>query len=376
MTLAKHLNRLQILRTPEFPHSLRHICLIMLDEQLPLVEGIMESRPGAILDCIAVIDRKQIGGERCFTRNGQQSCVPLVGVEELIEMPHLEFVFCVHPNDPHNVMLTDISRILAPYGVQHFYMHLQGPLRPIGAYKYSPDFYIKNASLLERVYQMLEDKDSREAYAGRIKAILTGNPAYMPISSHPEYYHPLVKPEKGDFIIDGGVSDMVQTQENFAESVGEGGAVFGFEPMPGMCRSATRSLSKYKQYHVFCQGLGARKEKLHFTDQHDASKVSEPGKNTVECEIIDIDTFMREHKLNRLDCIKLDVEGSELAALHGAAKSIKKYRPKLIICIYHKLEDLTELPHYIKMLVPEYQLYVAHSSAHFVDTVLYAKIPD
>lgn len=49
-------------------------------------------------------------------------------------------------------------------------------------------------------------------------------------------------------------------------------------------------------------------------------------------EIIDLATF-----------IKLDVEGSELAALQGAKKIIKRCTPKLAVCTYHKQQDLREL---------------------------------
>ncbi|NDO51187.1 FkbM family methyltransferase [Lachnospiraceae bacterium MD335] len=70
--------------------------------------------------------------------------------------------------------------------------------------------------------------------------------------------------------------------------------------------------------------------------------------------------------------IKMDIEGAELEALKGSKEILKSYRPKLAISLYHKKEDLVELPAYIKELVPEYKLYVRHYSNASIETVLYA----
>lgn len=73
--------------------------------------------------------------------------------------------------------------------------------------------------------------------------------------------------------------------------------------------------------------------------------------------------------------IKMDVEGSELESLKGAKRTIQRDKPKLAICIYHKPEDMTEIPMFIKELVPEYRLYVRHHSNSDLETVLYAIMP-
>lgn len=72
--------------------------------------------------------------------------------------------------------------------------------------------------------------------------------------------------------------------------------------------------------------------------------------------------------------VKMDIEGSELEALKGMSRTICACKPKLAICMYHKPEDMWEIPMYLKKLVPEYRLFVRHYSNSDLETVLYAVV--
>lgn len=58
--------------------------------------------------------------------------------------------------------------------------------------------------------------------------------------------------------------------------------------------------------------------------------------------------------------IKYDVEGSEKQALLGSAETIRKYKPRLIVSLYHRTGDMTELPLLVKELNPSYKMYLRH----------------
>jgi FkbM family methyltransferase len=77
-------------------------------------------------------------------------------------------------------------------------------------------------------------------------------------------------------------------------------------------------------------------------------------------------------KNNKVTFIKMDIEGSELKALYGAEEIIKKQKPKLAICVYHKPEHLWEIPLYLKRIVPEYKIYLRHHTPLEYETVCYA----
>lgn len=350
---------------------------MLLAGHLDRTATIMESLPTARLEYIALIDHRPAHPSVYkYTRNGETCSAPVGRLEALPGLQHLEKIYPVQPDDPAAQGLEYASHILAPYKIRPLYLIQSEPLRCPGM-KHAPSLLNDSGPLLQKVYDSLADESSREVYAARVKAMLTGNPGYLPVSEYPEYYHPLVHPEPGDVMIDGGVSDMVGAQARFARSIGESGAIHGFEPIPYMFESARQTLAKFPQYHLHCMGLGEKEEEVQFCVKHDSSHVAaKAGEDTITCKITSLDAFVTDRRMGKVDCIKLDVEGSELAALMGAKETILKHHPKLIICLYHKVEDIITIPLLIKKLVPEYKLYIEHSSISFLDTILYTRVPD
>lgn len=70
--------------------------------------------------------------------------------------------------------------------------------------------------------------------------------------------------------------------------------------------------------------------------------------------------------------IKMDIESAELAALRGAKNCIKKHRPRLAICIYHRPEDLSAITSYILSLHSDYRLFLRNFYSTSVDVVMFA----
>ena len=85
---------------------------------------------------------------------------------------------------------------------------------------------------------------------------------------------------------------------------------------------------------------------------------------------IDLDTYVEQKNLPRVDYIKLDIEGAELDMLHGAAQTITRYKPKMAVSAYHKIEDLWTLPLYIKSLRPDYEFEFRHYKIDGTDYTL------
>lgn len=103
-------------------------------------------------------------------------------------------------------------------------------------------------------------------------------------------------------------------------------------------------------------------------NQRTAGKIMNSGDFKIQADAID--NIVKD---NRVDFIKMDIEGAELAALKGAAKTIIRDHPILAICVYHKREDLLEIPEYIHSLHGEYKFYIrAYGGPYSIELVLFA----
>lgn len=90
-------------------------------------------------------------------------------------------------------------------------------------------------------------------------------------------------------------------------------------------------------------------------------------------DIVSIDDYVVLNNLN-LGLIKLDVEGYELATIKGALASIKKFRPVLLISVYHLPEDFFEIKPLIEEQIGGYKFEMLKlmPQSPTIDTILIA----
>ena len=113
----------------------------------------------------------------------------------------------------------------------------------------------------------------------------------------------------------------------------------------------------------------SRKKTLHFQAEDAGSRASKRG---TPVPAMPLDRLIDEP----VTFIKMDIEGSERQALHGAKKLIRTYKPRLAVCIYHRRWDVIILPLYVLWLVPDYRLTIRQYSASIYETVLLAEVPE
>ena len=186
-----------------------------------------------------------------------------------------------------------------------------------------------------------------------------------------------VKP--GDVVLDLG-GCWGDTALYFATKVGANGKVYSFEFIPDNIKLFNINTSLNPTYmdrielvrHPVTNVAG---EQIYFKDGGPGSRVERSAfaEQTGVSTTTTIDEFVRQRGISRVDFIKMDIEGSEPAALEGAKETILKYRPKLAIAIYHSVSDFVGIPNWILDLNIGYKIFIDHFTIHSEETVCYAK---
>ncbi len=171
-----------------------------------------------------------------------------------------------------------------------------------------------------------------------------------------------------EVFIDGGAYDG-QTAVRFVEWAADAQrAVYAFEPDGqnlGRCADALSGLDG-TECHLSDKGLWKELGRLSFAEEGFGAKLSETGESLVEVNALD--SLVKEN----VTFIKLDIEGSEKEALEGAAGIIRRDKPRLAVCVYHKPGDILSIPETILGIREDYRFYLRQYSIGFAETVLYA----
>jgi FkbM family methyltransferase len=119
------------------------------------------------------------------------------------------------------------------------------------------------------------------------------------------------------------------------------GRVFSFEPSPRERRALRLNLAINFCDNVAVQSLALGSEEttadLYVVDEYNTGYNSlKPPRvaqatRAVPVKIGTLDHWLGEKKIDRVDFIKLDVEGAELSVLKGASKSLARMRPVLLV---------------------------------------------
>ncbi len=185
---------------------------------------------------------------------------------------------------------------------------------------------------------------------------------------------------KGDVVIDCG-GFWGDTALYFSSKAGSTGKVYTFEFIPGNLNFLKKNFADNPTYSANIQLVPhpvweTSDVNVYYLDRGAASSVTmTPPKE--EAQIIkskSIDALVAEQGMDRVDYIKMDIEGAEPFALRGAEQTLRKYKPNLAIAIYHSLSDFVKIPEYLSSLGLGYKFYLGHFTIHEEETILYATI--
>jgi FkbM family methyltransferase len=189
----------------------------------------------------------------------------------------------------------------------------------------------------------------------------------------------IVHAEKGETVLDIG-GCWGDTALYFAEKIGNDGKLFSFEFIPDNIKLHKRNTGLNPHLHTRIHLIehpvsNISDTKIYFKDNGPGSRIEmQPfAEQTGSTTTLSIDDFVARNQVEKVDFIKMDIEGAEPFALQGAIETIKKHKPKLAIAIYHSMDDFTNIPKWILDLNLGYEIYLGHYTIHAEETICFAK---
>ena len=143
---------------------------------------------------------------------------------------------------------------------------------------------------------------------------------------------------QGDVVLDIG-TNFGTTILQFADLVGKDGVTYGFEPDPinfAICKTNLK-LNDHSNVFVENVGLGSENGKVSLIVDTESNRggnrigVASQDKESHEIDICVLDEWVGSRDIQRIDLIKIDVEGYEMEVLKGASNVLLRYRPVLFI---------------------------------------------
>ena len=244
--------------------------------------------------------------------------------------------------------------------------------RDITVFKESEDDIFKT-------YDLLCDDKSRSIYANIICNRIAPQYAQMSYSDmcqYPQYFpNDVFKISDNEKVADIGAYTGDTLQEFIKISGGKFSRYYAFEmdkenydKMEAMRLTLDENIGN----KIICYNVGVT----------DLNGIIEYGKNSssdsysiynkseiCQSRTVRLDDFIKDD----LSYIKMDIEGAEIQALKGAANIIKYNKPRMGICVYHRLEDIYKIPQMLKSFNPDYRISIRHHAQWWVsETVCYA----
>jgi len=174
----------------------------------------------------------------------------------------------------------------------------------------------------------------------------------------------------GDVVLDCGANIGIYTRQAL-----NAGAklVVAIEPSPENIECLHRNLKteiKLGRVMICEKGVWNREDVLVFytsktsdtskTSVSDSFVFSDKNSQKITVPVTTIDKIVKDLKLDRVDFIKMDVEGSEQNAIIGAKETIGKYGPRIAVAIEYLPDREKQISRISSMVKGFYQKYQTH----------------
>lgn len=247
------------------------------------------------------------------------------------------------------------SRFLAGIPKRH---RLVSPNLPVfGENACDKAFILENAERFERVLGYLSDELSRKIFIALLKYNATGDISYLEIANSND-------PPKEFFAhnarhIDVGAYDG-DTVAEFIKNSSDYSDIVAFEPDPSTYKKLCANVAGYRAVIAENSAVGSKNGKIAFSSGGGRASHSGEGGETVGC--ISVDSYCGYTHIGangvRVGSIKIDAEGMDKNVIYGAVNTIYCCKCAVSVALYHRAEDIIELPLLLKKHYHKYDFYI------------------
>ncbi len=228
-----------------------------------------------------------------------------------------------------------------------------------GGELFDMDYYIKNKDKLDETREIFADQMSRDIFDDAINFRLTGKLTYLSrVSTHTNTLRELFGEKKFGLLVDAGAFKGDSTRD-FAEALSVK-KIIAVEADPKTYIKLKNYAEEETRTEVIAINAAVWNEDCTIDYVSSASRGSgEAGRNRRAKETVvnarTLDSIIDDESV---DFIKLDIEGAESAALDGAEKALRKHEPCFEVSLYHKTDDLFEIPLRLHRALPHHKFYL------------------
>lgn len=221
---------------------------------------------------------------------------------------------------------------------------------------FDSNYYEKHQKDIEWAFSLLSDDQSRRVFSKEIEYRLTARiePLLESESSDIENWKLLdIGPDEAFMDLGAYNGDTIRRFLSFTDTYEH---IYAVEPEKRNFRRLKAYADTLTDCDIFNVGISDRRE--------DKSFVQGKGRGsnaTGEGDSLPFDSIDNILSGRRASILKFDIEGQEPKALKGAEYTIGKYRPRMVLSAYHRIDDFWVLPKIITDIRDDYRFYMRHS---------------
>lgn len=223
---------------------------------------------------------------------------------------------------------------------------------------FTREYVSRHDAEFDLAYDMLADDHSKKSYLDVLNFKISGRTEYLfgCEKEKSEVYSDILRLGRDEIFMDLGAYDGDTVREFIEAAGGEYSAIYAVEADEKNFGRLCEKTADVENIRLFNLAAWDEKTTLSFAKKKGRnSRLSDSG--NVEIPADSVDNILAGE---RITLLKMDIEGSEERALLGAADTIRRYKPKLYVCGYHRNSDMFRIPAVIRSFDEDYEIYFCH----------------